>query len=323
MLLSIIIPQYKESDKDVRRLLSSIDYQLNVDWNEVEVIIVNDHSNVLLSDTMLNNFENIKPKYIKLDKNVGPGLARQAGFDEAIGEYVTFCDADDMYQNFGVISLYLSTIKEKHPDIIRTQWVEELEVNGAKQYITHNFEATWMHGKCFRKQFFIENNIRFSEKLLYHEDSYILSNAFETTSNVVDIPTVTYVWTFDKNSITRRNNGSYSYESIPEFIRAITYSVEWVSEKHPEKVQPKICQLLLYIYYMLQSNSWNKEHVIPIEKEAYNTYKLFGNCVEKINVNLLASLDLQERQKVGNRAFVQTETFIQWINRVVSENNSN
>ena len=71
---------------------------------------------------------------------------------------------------------------------------------------------------------------------------------------------------------------------------------------------------------MLQSNSWNKEYVVPIEKEAYNTYKLFGNCMEKINVNLLASLDLQERQKVGKRAFVQAETFIQWINRIVSEN---
>ena len=215
MLLSIIIPQYKEKDEDVKRLLSSIDYQLNVDWNEVEVTIVNDCSNVLLSDTMLNSFENIKPKYIKLNKNVGPGLARQAGFDVSQGEYVTFCDADDMYQNFGVISLYLSTIKEKHPDIIRTQWMEELENNGLKQYITHDFETTWMHGKCFRKQFFIENNIRFSEKLLYHEDSYILSNAFETTSNVVDIPTITYIWTFDKTSITRRNNGAYSYESMP------------------------------------------------------------------------------------------------------------
>ena len=28
MLLSVIIPQYKETDKEVKRLLSSIDYQV-------------------------------------------------------------------------------------------------------------------------------------------------------------------------------------------------------------------------------------------------------------------------------------------------------
>ena len=89
MLLSVIIPQYKETDKEVKRLLSSIDYQVNVNWEEVEVIIVNDCSKTLLSESMLNSFENIKPKYIKLKKNVGPGLARQAGLDAAQGEY--FC----------------------------------------------------------------------------------------------------------------------------------------------------------------------------------------------------------------------------------------
>lgn len=35
MILSVVIPQYKERDKVVKRLLSSIDYQLNVNWDEV------------------------------------------------------------------------------------------------------------------------------------------------------------------------------------------------------------------------------------------------------------------------------------------------
>lgn len=329
MILSVVIPQYKEDDHAVRRLLNTIDYQLNVDWNEVEIIIVNDHSDVLLSDEMLNSFENIKPKYIKLEKNVGPGLARQAGFDAAQGEYVTFCDADDMYQNFGVFSLYLEEIRTKHPDIIQTQWIEEIRVNAKDEqgnesqrlvYLTHDFEATWMHGKCFRKQFMVNNNIKFSDKLLYHEDSYILSCAFELTDKIDKCNAISYVWTFDENSITRRNNGAYSYESIPEFIRAIRWSIDWLSDKTSQKIPSKVVQLMLYIYYMLQTNKeWGKKYIDLIEEEVYNTLTQYEKEFNSLDINTFSVLDLQERQKVGNRAYIMSETFSQWCNRIINE----
>ena len=327
MTLSVVIPQYKEDDHAVRRLLNSIDYQLNVDWNEVEVIVVNDHSDTLLSDKMLNSFENIKPKYLKLEKNVGPGLARQAGLDAAQGEYVTFCDADDMYQNFGVFSLYIEEIKNKQPDIIQTQWIEEIRANVQDKdgstasklvYITHDFESTWMHGKVFKKQFLTDNNIRFSEKLLYHEDSYFLSNAFEMTTKVVKDPVVTYVWTFDESSITRRNNGAYSYESIPEFIRAIRWSIDWIASRQPQKVSSKTAQLLLYIYYMLQINtSWEQKYKDSIEDEVYTTLIQYEKEFNSLDMATFSALDLQEHKKIAGRPFIMSETFSQWVNRII------
>lgn len=320
MKLSVIIPQYKERDKDVKKLLSSIDYQLNVNWDDVEVIIVNDHSDTLLSEQMLSSFENIKPKYIKLEKNLGPGLARQAGLDLAQGEYVTFCDADDMYQNFGVFSLYFANIQEHHPDILRTQWLEELEINGAMTYITHEYEATWMHGKVFRRQFLIDNNIRFSNELLYHEDSYILSNAFGVATKAIDVPFVTYVWCYDENSITRRNNGAYSYESMPEFVRSITLSIDWLSTKAPDTVQNKVVQLFLYVYYTIQTNNqWPQKHKELTEKELAETFKKFGQHLEQIDIGTFAQIDAAERQKVANMPFVMSETFTQFLNRIVAQ----
>lgn len=329
MLLSVVIPQYKEDDYAVKRLLYSIDYQLNVNWDEIEVIIINDHSDILLSDEMLNSFDHIKPKYIKLEKNVGPGLARQAGLDAAQGEYVTFCDADDMYQNFGVFSLYLEEIRTKHPDIIQTQWIEEVKANiqqpdGTMKnqlvYITHDFECTWMHGKCFRKQYLTDNNLRFSDKLIYHEDSYFLSNCFEITDKVVRDNVVTYVWTFDEKSITRRNNGAYSYESIPEFIRAIKESITWLKDKVPQKIPSKVVQVALYIYYMLQTNQeWDTKNIIPIEDEIYTFLTEYRDEFNSLDKATFSILDLQERNKVKMKPFVMSETFSQWANRVVSQ----
>ena len=325
MVLSIIIPQYKETDSVVRRLLTTIDYQLNVNWDGVEVIIVNDGSDVKLSNKMLRSFENIKHlNYVQLPKNVGPGLCRQAGFDRAKGEYVTFCDADDMYQNCGALSVYLEEIRKGHPDIVQTQWLEEIKADEKAAtkyvYLTHDFEATWMHGKCFRRQYFIDNNIKFSDKLLYHEDSYILSCAFEITQKIVKVPAVSYVWTYDEGSITRRNNGAYGYESIPEFIRAIRYSIDWLKEKVPEKIPSKVAQLILYIYYMLQTNTqWEQKYITPIEDETFNVLKEYEKEFNSLDKAVFSQLDLQERQKVGNRPFIMSETFTHWVNRIIGE----
>ena len=50
MLLDIIIPQYKESSNLIKRALDSISCQLGVDFKEIGIIMINDHSDVLVSD---------------------------------------------------------------------------------------------------------------------------------------------------------------------------------------------------------------------------------------------------------------------------------
>ena len=322
MILSVIVPQYKETDDTISKLLYSINYQVSVDWNEVEVLIVNDHSDVKLSDKLLNGFTNIKPKYIELPKNVGPGLCRQAGLDAAQGEYVTFCDADDIYQNFGVFSLYFENISNYSPDIIQTQWLEELQIDKESRrmgYLTHTFETTWMHGKVFKKKYLTDNNIRFSNNLRYHEDSYFLSNAFEMTTNILQIPSITYIWSYDNNSITRRNNGAFAYESVPEFIRAVEESIDWLKDKVPDKIPRRVTQVFLYVYYLIQSNpAWRKEDVLPIEKELARVMLKYDREFNSCDVQTFSTLDCDERMKVKMHPYIQTETFSNFCNRIVN-----
>lgn len=315
MLLSIIIPQYKEDEKTIKRLLTSIDYQLNVDWSQVEVIIVNDGSNIILSDAFLNSFYHIRPIYLKLNQNVGPGLARQAGVDIATGEYVTFCDADDMYQNFGVLSLYINIIQTQFPTTIRTQWLEELLVNNNLTYITHNYDATWLHGKVINKYFLSSNDIKFSSKLKYHEDSYILSNVFSLSTKNVDVPVITYVWTYDNLSITRKNNAEYTYKSLPEFIDAIDESIEWLIYKNYTKIEERALQLCLYIYYMLQSHQFPIEDTQAIEQRLALFYKKYKDYITACNQDIFSRWELEERIKF-NFSFIIKETFNQFIDRI-------
>lgn len=65
MKLQILVPQYNETDSDVKNLLDSIAIQQNVDLkNDVGVIITNDGSDTLLSDELLNSYE-FKIEYYK------------------------------------------------------------------------------------------------------------------------------------------------------------------------------------------------------------------------------------------------------------------
>ena len=102
--ISIIVPYYKESTEMLFPLLSSINNQLGIDFNKIEVLLVNDGANNRLPEEFLGMFNNLDIRTCCLMENRGPGVARQCGIEEAQGEYVMFCDADDVLHNVAVLA---------------------------------------------------------------------------------------------------------------------------------------------------------------------------------------------------------------------------
>lgn len=100
--LSIIIPTYNRNEYIVK-LLDKLHSQMQ---NNVEVIVVDDHSDIPLESSWF--------KYIYLDENSGgASIPRNVGLDNAKGRYICFVDADDM-----VSDDYIETILEK----IKEDW---------------------------------------------------------------------------------------------------------------------------------------------------------------------------------------------------------
>ena len=95
--LQILIPQYKETDEIIKPLLDSIAIQQNVNFQEIGVIIVNDGTDIHLSDALINNYPYDIEYY--LNEHKGVSATRNACLDKATAEYVMFCDADDMFYN--------------------------------------------------------------------------------------------------------------------------------------------------------------------------------------------------------------------------------
>lgn len=87
-MVSIIIPYYNRPEK-LRRCLDSI---LNQTYQNFEIFVVDDYSNIPLKLTIDNRIQ-----VLRNCKNLGPGPSRNIGIENANGEYVAFLDSDDYW----------------------------------------------------------------------------------------------------------------------------------------------------------------------------------------------------------------------------------
>lgn len=106
-LVSIITPSYN-SEKYIEATIKSVQNQTYTNW---EHIIVDDAS----TDTTVSIIKGIakkdpRIKLLKNNENLGSAASRNKGIDMAIGTYLTFIDADDIwFTNFIEKSIFFMT----------------------------------------------------------------------------------------------------------------------------------------------------------------------------------------------------------------------
>ena len=260
--LDVIIPQYNETEEVIKPLLSSIENQVGIDLSKINVIIVNDHSDTKLSQSFLDQFTKIKIQYLETPENKGPGQARQFGIDASDADYIIFADADDLFYTCTIFSDILNVLinySDKEFDIIYTKWLEEIISNNNVISVTHNPDITWLHGKCFRRQYLLDRNIRFNENIKVHEDSYFNVVAQMNAGETATLDALSYYWRFNPNSITRNAKYKYNYlvESAQDLVRSINDAADELIKRKTKGREEYIAKGILFMYYLLQSSFWN------------------------------------------------------------------
>ena len=89
-MVSIVVPTYNR-EKELGRAIHSILQQTYVKY---EIIIVDDGSTDHTMDAV-QQFEDDRIRYIRLEQNQGAGHARNVGIQEARYDYIAFLDSDD------------------------------------------------------------------------------------------------------------------------------------------------------------------------------------------------------------------------------------
>jgi len=115
--VSVIIPCFRCADT-IRRALDSIMLQTLL---PEEIILVDDFSNdqnetIAVLESLRNLYSKTNIKIVKLDKNSGPGSARNAGWQQASQPYLAFLDADDSWHPKKLKIQYQWMIE--HPDAV-------------------------------------------------------------------------------------------------------------------------------------------------------------------------------------------------------------
>lgn len=297
MKLTIVIPRYKESVQDMLPLLTSIRSQTAINFDDIDIIISNDNPDDPLNKNKFNLL-GLDINIINAKENRGPGIARQRGIDIATGDYIMFCDADDSLYSVGVLSAFEKEF-EKYPecDYMSSQWLEEFKVEDGYQYITHQLENTWMHGKIFKRE--LLEQVRFHEELRVHEDSYFLSIIADIAQSRRQLNIVSYVWRWRDNSITRTSEQQYEFHDFPEFIRAICLSNLALKERHSKTLEYHVIQFLIYCYFVLMQDRWF-DHP-EFREQSFDTLRIgmqpFWDIYLNADKSYIAQIYNEERKK--------------------------
>ena len=139
-MIDIIIPAYN-AHKTIKNTLLSI--ALQSIKNDLQVTIVNDGSKKDYSEIIALFKEKLKIDEIKLNKNVGPGTARQIGIDNTRNPYIMFMDADDLLYNYYSLENLYNAIGDN--DYAVGQIIDEQ--NG--DYFYYENHMGCLHGKLF------------------------------------------------------------------------------------------------------------------------------------------------------------------------------
>ena len=219
-LISIIVPFYN-SGKLIANSVNSLKQQKEKNF---EVIFINDGSKDNSRDILKELLEDSNFTYRLIDKgNEGVSIARNLGIKEAKGEYLIFLDADDAIHE-DLIKELNKKLKDSEPfDIIYWGW-DKVDLSGKvidkyedhyeyiknidsfiKDFMLHNFWI-WTGSAAYNKNFLINNNIFFPERIFFAEDVNFIFKALLKANHITCIEKSLSYYFFHSQAISKNFN---------------------------------------------------------------------------------------------------------------------
>lgn len=323
MKLQVLIPQYKETDEVISTMLDSLKIQQNVDFNEFGVVICNDGSDVLLSESLFDNYP-FKIEYYK-EPHRGVSGTRNACLDHSVADYVMFCDADDMFVSAcGLYIIFQEIDREGGFKTLSSLFVEEARFEGKPFYVNHENDATFVHGKVHNRKFLIDNNIRWNEKLTIHEDSFFNVLTQTVAGEIKYSNNAFYLWRWRDDSVCR-HDPKYILKTYNNMLDSNTALVEeFLNRNMADSAKYHATNMIYEAYFTLNKQEWidqeNQEYRRAVEnrfKKYYSTFKiLFDSTSDDIKHNIISGI---KNRMFREGMFLETITFNDWIKQIESQ----
>lgn len=240
--ISVVIPCYKARET-IAKALHSIAMQSMA--NEVEVVIVNDADHIYYDD-IIRQFPDLDISYYLNEVNKGCGGARNTGIKNAQAEYICFLDADDQFTNSLALEIMYNRIKAEQADMLISVFESEMRCADGVAIRKMEQAVTWCHGKMYRKQYLLDNNLYFKENLRINEDAEFHQILVDLGAKIVEIPMATLMWRDNPKSVTHES----LYRNKRVFVDAATEYLRDCAERGlaGDKVTLRVLQNIVVIY---------------------------------------------------------------------------
>lgn len=321
MKMQILVPQWHETDDIIRPLLDSIRLQQGISFDDIGVIITNDGSDVFLTDDFLKSYP-FEIIYNKAEHH-GVSATRNACLDAATADFVMFCDADDLFYNVCGLYIVFREINNDGFDMLVSEFLEETR-DAEKQpvFVKHERDSTFVHGKVFRRQFLVDNDIRFKDELTIHEDSYFnnLAQTLADTAKYCQVPF--YLWKWRDDSICRHDPKYIlkTYNNMLDSSSALAN--EYIKRGEILQAQSVATGMIYNAYYCMNKDEWKNQENVEYRKaterrfkEYYLTFKeYFEQIPDRIKKQIIVAV---KNQMFREGLFMETITFDDWIAHVL------
>lgn len=296
--IDVIIPAYN-AHNTITRTLSSILMQSIV--KDVTVYIVDDaSSDDNASEAYARIIEQFKGlgldiHYQRLDKNAGPGVARQKGIEAGDNQYFTCIDADDTFASAIALETMREGMTQENPqfpkDSIKCVSATFLQLGDTlKQTLPHQNDMVWMFGKLYRRKFIEDYGIKFNDTRANEDTGYnkwVQLLCTNQNEQIRFLPEVVYFWHNKTDSITRINDGQYALDQcFCGWTDNMIYAIENVKKKRPfdGNVMQMICSVMLQLYYYWVETVARKP--VFADQNWEFVKKFYNRCYKKIEEDI-------------------------------------
>lgn len=248
--VSIIVPIYNTE----KYLIKCLDSLVNQTLTDIEILLINDGST--------DNSQKIIDEYVKKYPNIcrcfrqensGQACARNVGINSARGDFIAFVDSDDYVDITAYEKAYDFAIKNDL-DIISFDFFKEDEkqnyvsessyyyFDGYPDDIKYVLNETSAWNKLIRKKVLDDNNIRFTENIIY-EDLELIPRLALYTSKIGYLKDQLYHYIIRENSTMRQKKYNIKLNCIFKVMESLKKN--FIESKYKEELE------YLYIEHLL------------------------------------------------------------------------
>lgn len=306
---------------------------------DIEVIFSDDLSTEDFEEDLNPYMKDMDIKIVKNDKHYGyPRWGRQHGLEVAQGDWICFCDQDDLFlpNAFDQIKSIIQK-NNLHDYLVTNFYLCPPGVTDIEKMHKMVQTLNWTHGKFYELDFIRKNNIHYDE-IRYCEDinfsSHVDLALKKKNKDIVFADVYTYIWNQRPDSLSKNNNyKDYFFNSFPEYIDGTIGVYISDYEINPNcslelaaYYQLRIEQTFYYYYFYFQGLQ-NPIHECPPIPDSYykqiaDYYFRYLKCLRKtsdefIDYTYRTRIDLfmaTRTTAMGQIPFIEYESYQDWIN---------